>query len=541
MLPGAAAGPRKLLLARLCLVAALQAGSAAALAIAVADAGRDLLGGGGLDAASITLIALAVPFIGGLRWVERVEAERLGQSYVLALRETLARRVLRTPAQALVGRAHGAMLLRFTGDMSAFRNWAARGLARAIVGGATVGAGLAALTWLDPAIGLAFACGAAASISAAYCLARPLAQAAREARRSRVRLARSYGETIAALGGYQAFGGERSAARKIRREAKAVQRRSVAQARAAGAIQAIAEASAVGLPVLALLAAAGFGADAGAAFAGMTAAGLLSSRLRDLGRTPEYFANAQVAKERLLAALDSLPAKQRLPRANPRPPDGALVLSGLRAAPVLLEATAEARTGERVALVGNNGSGKSTLLAAIAGLAPTAAGIVWLDGRACSSLRPGALAGEIALVGDAAPIIAGSVRRNLKLAVPAADDSQIDAAIKAFGLTELANRRSRIAALGRNLSSGERMRLLLARALLAQPKVILADEWEANLDADGRAAAERLLSEFTGILICATHDPASIARADRVWRLADGVLRQSEPARSLHNHLRPVG
>ncbi|MBT6313906.1 MAG: ABC transporter ATP-binding protein, partial [Alphaproteobacteria bacterium] len=155
-MPGVIAGARKSLLIGLCGLAFVQSGIAVATALSVAAIAKALLTQTPLSEWAITIAALAVPFAAACRWAERVQAEKLGQSYVETIRKRFIRRALQTPATALAGRAHGAMMLRFTGDMGALRNWAARGLARLVVGGTTLAAGAAALLWLDPIIGLTF-------------------------------------------------------------------------------------------------------------------------------------------------------------------------------------------------------------------------------------------------------------------------------------------------------------------------------------------------------------------------------------------------
>jgi ABC-type multidrug transport system fused ATPase/permease subunit len=116
-----------------------------------------LLTGAPMGHWAIFLAVAAIPLAATFRRIERVQAEKLGQSYVEAIRKQFIRRTLQTPAVVLAGCAHGTMMLRFTGDIGAMRNWAARGLARLIVGATTLTAGAATLFWLDPIVGLTFA------------------------------------------------------------------------------------------------------------------------------------------------------------------------------------------------------------------------------------------------------------------------------------------------------------------------------------------------------------------------------------------------
>jgi ABC-type lipoprotein export system ATPase subunit len=176
-------------------------------------------------------------------------------------------------------------------------------------------------------------------------------------------------------------------------------------------------------------------------------------------------------------------------------------------------------------LVGPSGSGKTTLLHLIAGLERPTAGEVEIGGHDLGSLSRAALADfrreQLAFVPQAAALAGHlSARENVALAaqIRGRRDSQaVAAALEAVGLGELAGRRAA------ELSAGECQRVAVARALVAQPAVLLADEPTANLDQRNAIGVARLLAVAArrdGMLVlCATHDPSVIAEADRVIEL----------------------
>jgi ABC-type lipoprotein export system ATPase subunit len=189
-------------------------------------------------------------------------------------------------------------------------------------------------------------------------------------------------------------------------------------------------------------------------------------------------------------------------------------------------------TGEAVAITGPSGSGKTTLLNLIAGLdRPTAGRIVILDHdlgqmgeRALTSFR----AKHIGLVFQDSHLLPGlSALENVAIArLPFERHSYLKA--ESRKLLEAVGLGHRLSHPPSRLSSGERQRVGLARALLGQPDLLIADEPTGNLDAKTAEDLIQLLDELRHelriTLIVATHDPAVAAVADRVVRLAGGTI-----------------
>ncbi|GAA0748316.1 ATP-binding cassette domain-containing protein [Sphingomonas sp. ABOLD] len=189
-----------------------------------------------------------------------------------------------------------------------------------------------------------------------------------------------------------------------------------------------------------------------------------------------------------------------------------------------------------VALTGPTGSGKTSLLAAIAGqIVPSAGSLRFrspeeapecLSHQSPSRVREGGIRASgdtnpIAWAAQHPLILPGTLRDNLALAAPHASDADLLAAIDRVGLGPMLARRGAGLDLpldhrGSGLSGGERRRLGLARALLADRPLLLADEPTADLDAESAAAITALLRDVAKerAVIVATHDPRLIATAD---------------------------
>ncbi len=181
--------------------------------------------------------------------------------------------------------------------------------------------------------------------------------------------------------------------------------------------------------------------------------------------------------------------------------------------------------GELVALRGASGAGKSTLLFMIAGLLAPDAGVVKVAGidpyQLNGSGRTRFRSEEIGMVFQDARLISYlDVRANILAA--GGDPERADELIELLGL---ASRRSHVP---KKLSAGEQQRVGLARALVANPKLVLADEPTGNLDEENTDLVISGLRKFTsegGAALVVTHDSRVIEKADRVLTLEEGRLR----------------
>jgi ABC-type multidrug transport system fused ATPase/permease subunit len=155
--PRVVAGRRRAMLALLVANGVGQAAAAAATALLV-EAAFDRLVRGGVAGSAFALLpyigalAAAAAFVGWLRSRERIDAERLGQSYVHVLRLTLFERLSSLAPRALEQRSQGGVMLRFVGDLNAVKQWVSLGLSRLIVAGTFVVGALAALAIVNLAL-----------------------------------------------------------------------------------------------------------------------------------------------------------------------------------------------------------------------------------------------------------------------------------------------------------------------------------------------------------------------------------------------------
>jgi putative ABC transport system ATP-binding protein len=194
----------------------------------------------------------------------------------------------------------------------------------------------------------------------------------------------------------------------------------------------------------------------------------------------------------------------------------------------------EVGAGEMVALYGPSGSGKTTLLTIVAALVAPDSGAVLVDGRDISMLSDAEAASyrlhELGYIDQSLELLpGGNVIQNaaLKLWVTVGvrrGNGQIEPMLQRLGLGERLRHRAD------SLSMGERQRVMIARALSTEPKLLLADEPTGSLDTQRSREVLELLREVCRergtALLLVTHDPQATAYADRVHVLRDGRLAE---------------
>jgi ATP-binding cassette subfamily B protein len=208
--------------------------------------------------------------------------------------------------------------------------------------------------------------------------------------------------------------------------------------------------------------------------------------------------------------------------------------------PVLSHIDLRIAPGETVACVGATGAGKSTIAKLVTRFYDPTGGRILIDGHDLRDVTLSSLRRQIGVVPQEPFLFAGTLRDNIAFARPEASDDEVWAAVDAVGLRELVERSpagldTPLHERGQSVSSGERQLLALARAFLAEPRVVVLDEATSSLDLRSElrveAALDTLLDGRTAILVA--HRLSTAMRADRIIVVDEGGIVESGPHMSL--------
>jgi ABC-type multidrug transport system fused ATPase/permease subunit len=492
-----------------------------------------------LSMASVAGVGLALGLMALLHgWLQRSEqviAESLGQNYVHHLRLSMFRHITRMDHRQLQRRKRGALMLKFVGDLNAVRRWISFGLVRLVVSGAIIASTLAVLSLIAPLLAAATAAIVAAGVVFNTRVGASLREAARDTRRRRSRLSANINEKLARMAVVQAFGRTNGEFNRVRRQSNQLRRALVARAGHIGLIRGATQGG-IALAVAAVLMIGVFQVAEGRTTPGTVAAaltvlGFMRPALRNLGRVYEYYQDARVAWDNILRFLQ-LPVRSGRRDRYPdlAPGAGALAFEKVSLPGVLKSFSAEVSAGARVAVVGPNGTGKTTLLELASGLIAPRAGRVLIDGQDIAAVNPVSLKRAVGIASPDLPLMSGTLGQNLCYRCPECDSAEVARIRRLCRVDTLVQdlpggEATRIHEGGRNLSAGQRQRIMLARALLGTPRLLLLDEVDAHLDADARGILDEILHAYPGTVIMVTHHPAPLAGIDTIWQIGDGRVR----------------
>lgn len=194
--------------------------------------------------------------------------------------------------------------------------------------------------------------------------------------------------------------------------------------------------------------------------------------------------------------------------------------------------------GSCIALVGGSGAGKSTLISLLLGFSTPDQGEILVNGAPLNDIDPGSWRRQVGWVGQNPVLFHGSLRENLRLGRPDADEDRLTEAARAAGVLDFARLLPQgldtpVGEQGVGLSRGEAQRVALARVFLKGAPVLLLDEPTAGLDADTERRLLDAIETFSvgRTVLTATHRLADIHRADRILVMEEGrIIEEGSPA-----------
>jgi ABC-type multidrug transport system fused ATPase/permease subunit len=559
-LPKLLRGRRRWLMAALVatgLLMATAAGVSALLMIRLLD-GSSSAGAAGILSPALGLAAAALG-LGGLRAAERVLAERLGQDYIHEIRKGLVASALASDR----GPSPGVTIARNTNDLSSVRNWIALGIAPLAVGIPLILGTAAALWFLSPALALAVVVPLLLLAAVLALLSRPAFHRARALRRQRGRLAARLADTVIAAGTIRAAGGEEREVKQIDKAGRKVVDAAVHRAAAAGYIRGAA-AAAASLGSAAVAAVGTWQAVPTAAIAaGLTMVGMISAPVTDMGRVVEYRQNFRAARRILgpalaVAAAVSQEQRRRLPPAGgtgavdrdagavpaagahmpttaigrddalgggQRDQDrGRVLVGGLAACRNCPVPPLSAGSGSRIRIRSADPAAETKALETLIGIRTDPHAMVVVDGK---PLLASGSRTRRKLVGFAAAgmyVERGSIARSVRYRRPDLPPAEGSAALERVGLAGRVGRLERgeetqLKRGGEPLTTSELARLMLARASIGNPPLLVLNRLDADLDHSGAAMLADFLRDYPGVVLFASDHPEVLAGDHTEWNI----------------------
>jgi ABC-type multidrug transport system fused ATPase/permease subunit len=258
---------------------------------------------------------------------------------------------------------------------------------------------------------------------------------------------------------------------------------------------------------------------------------LVAGAVGDLSGLWASLQRAAGATDRLFAVIDSVPEIRDPDEPKPLPAGGGAIhferasfaYPSRRAQPVLTEVDLEIKPGEVVALVGPSGAGKSTILSLLYRFYDVDAGRVLFEGVDVRELALADLRRALAIVAQEPVLWSGSIRDNIAYGRADASTEEIEQAARDANAHDFITGfpdgyATVIGERGTKLSGGQKQRIALARALVANPRVLILDEATSNLDAESEAAVQSALSRVRAgrTTLVVAHRLSTVRDADRI-------------------------
>ncbi|MFD5304423.1 MULTISPECIES: ABC transporter ATP-binding protein [Streptomyces] len=477
---------------------------------------------------------------------------RTAESVVLGARRTLSSYLLRLRVAAVDRTEPGDLMARITSDTTLLREVTTDSLVGLGTGGLTLLATLVMMGLVDPVLlGVTLAVVAGAGTVLGMIVPR-INRASRQAQDAVGVMGAALERMLGALRTVKASGAEPREERTLHEAAEESWRQSVRAAKwsaAAGNTAGLA----MQVAFITVLAVGGARVATGAIDIGTLVAFLLfvfylMAPIQNVVAAVTQYQTGKAALARIQDAL-RLPAE---PPARPAP----LPAPGAEPASVAFRdvrfryaddlpyihhgVTFEVPARGMTAFVGPSGAGKTTVFSLVERFYDPGSGEITLDGRSLADWDLASLRAAIGYVEQDAPVLSGSLRDNLLLGNPGADEAAVAAVVKTTRLDSLVERLpdgldTLVGHRGTKLSGGERQRVAIARALLRRPRLLLLDEATSQLDAVNEAALRDTVADVarTTTVLVVAHRLSTVTMADRIVVMDAGRVRAVGTHRTL--------
>lgn len=479
--------------------------------------------------AALAILATAGIGLATLRYVERVLGERVSQAYVAQVRELLFVRFSQAPASWLSKQRAGSLSLRYVGDLTAIKNWVGIGLARTISAAVMLPMAFLVLLAIELRLGLAAGVPIALALFIMLRLAQPLQDAQAEVRKRRARLAAAMAERLQQATALRRAGRIGIEKRALRVQSEEIISAAMRRVRLSAIIRALPDAASGIAGAVTIWVCLNYHVPIGEIVAALLTLSMIVRPMRHIADIRDRRSAWLVASEKLQQALN-MPQVERLGRPARDPRDGRAALM-VNCVPIddMLVSLKLPRGSIRL-LVAEETAKAGHLLRLAAGLEEPEAGYFRVLGRHPAELDPKSLL----YLGGASPSLRGSLRRDALLGTGRKiEDGEILSMLNTLGLSPLLNRigglDGRIDEGRRNLSAAEQRSILLARGLLAKPKLALIDADEIGFGPNDIAMLIAHFREIGSAALIATGLGGGILGEEAVILLEQAASNSGNP------------
>lgn len=478
-------------------------------------------------AVEIAVVTGAILVLAGGRFIERFVAEKLAQKYVCHLRQRVFDHTLALPVTDRETVNKGGTLLRLTSDMTAIRNWIVQGLAPLVVLGIWFSVAVMGLLQLHIALGLSLMIPIILAIVGNYLIGKYLYQSSEQVRRRRSVLIRNTSEKLRQFKLLKLFNQHGKEKRVFSRQSKRLLHSQLSKARISALLRGFNEAVVLGAVFILLLTGLHLSqtgqmpAEYIAVI--LTAALYLLAQMRRLSRLYELWTLKQVAHDKLTRFLRRQTVPDEGRRKLPKKPLH-IKLRKVAVKHRFKSFSADLNGASRVALCGRQGSGKSSVLMMLAGLLPLTHGKLVFNRRDSANFHPVLWAQTVALVSHEVPLLSGSLKSNVFYGARQCSDQFTKDILILTGLDSEMSEEGQVSQRtihedGTNISNGMRFRIMLARALLRRPQLLLIDNDAALQDVEIQRVLIRVFDQFDGAVVIAAAVPELSYRMTATWDL----------------------
>jgi ATP-binding cassette, subfamily B, bacterial MsbA len=268
--------------------------------------------------------------------------------------------------------------------------------------------------------------------------------------------------------------------------------------------------------------------------------------IKSLARVNNELRTLQGATERVFGIMKTIPEIQdcsgalKLPRHRESIEFKDVSFAYEPGIPVIQNISLTIRAGEMIAFVGSTGAGKSTLLDLIPRFYDVTEGSIRIDGIDIREATLGSLRRQISTVSQEVLLFHNTIADNIRYGHPEKGLEQVIEAAKAahahdFIMTQPAGYDSVVGDRGTLLSGGQRQRIAIARAMLADPSILILDEAASALDAESETLVQEAIEKLRGgrTILVSAHRLSTIRKADRIYVLENGRILESGSRESL--------